>query len=79
MQDELRGFRKGGKPVVEMTDSRLGVTSYPAGIIAFREALWTRQASPGRFFRPEGRTWSADPRGMAVNRAHAGARRERDV
>jgi hypothetical protein len=57
----------------------LGVRSYPPGIIGFLEALWARYAPPGRFFRPEGRTWSADPRGTEVNKAPAWARRERDV
>lgn len=57
----------------------LVVRSYPPGIIAWWRRSGRGKRHPGRFFRPEGRTWSADPRGTEVNRAHAWARRERDV
>jgi hypothetical protein len=55
------------------------IRSHPAGIIAML-ALRARQAPRGRLFRPEGRTWSADPRGTnEVKRVGIPARRVRDV
>jgi hypothetical protein len=35
----------------------------PPGYNRLPGALWARQSAAGRFFRPEGRTWSGDPRG----------------
>jgi hypothetical protein len=43
-------------------DSDVKVTSDPVGIIR-SEALRARHAPEGRFLRPQGRTWSLDPRG----------------
>jgi DNA-binding transcriptional ArsR family regulator len=62
------------------------------GLVAYRKSragpgrpkfayrLWARQAPPGRLLRPEGRTWSVDPRGHPGDqRGRASARRERNV
>jgi len=57
-----------------------GVRSDPVGIIALLALREAHHAPQERLFRPEGRTWSADPRGIKiVNRAAVRARRVRDV
>ena len=57
-----------------------GVRSDPVGIIALLALREAHHAPQERLFRPEGRTWSADPRGTKfVKRAAAPARRVRNV
>jgi hypothetical protein len=60
-------------------ETQWGVPSHPVGIIAAGGALGAVLASPGRFFGPEGRTWSCEPRGTADLTGRATDPEVRDV